>query len=72
MTLHEAIAILKRANFIVEYNSVDEDFSCGVTDCGVNQGIPYGGDGKGVVPMPLFSRKKKKKKKRKAISRRMF
>lgn len=34
---------------------VKEDFSMGVGGCtGLNQGIPHGGPGKGVLPKPLF------------------
>lgn len=47
--------------------SVNEDFACGVGDVGLNQGIPHGGDGKGVVPTPMGEPVKKPKKKKKNL-----
>lgn len=49
--------------------SVNEDFACGVGDVGLNQGIPHGGDGKGVVPTPMGEPVKKPKKKKKNLFR---
>ena len=38
---------------------MDEDFSMGVEGpTGLNQGIPHGGPGKGVIPAPLFGKGK--------------
>ena len=40
-------------------NHVNEDFSMGVEGpTGLNQGIPHGGPGKGVIPAPLFGKGK--------------
>lgn len=40
-------------------NHVNEDFSMGVEGpTGLNQGIPLGGPGKGVIPAPLFGKGK--------------
>lgn len=55
MKLEEAIEILKNSGF----NVMDEDFGIGVgAPCGLDQGIPHGGDGKGCCPqrMGLFQR----------------
>ena len=41
-------------------NHVNEDFSMGVEGpTGLNQGIPHGGPGKGVLPKPLYNPKAK-------------
>lgn len=45
--------------------TVNEDFACGVGDVGLNQGIPHGGDGKGVVPQVMGQPQEKPKKKKK-------
>ena len=40
-------------------NQMNEDFSMGVEGpTGLNQGIPHGGPGKGVIPAPLFGKGK--------------
>ena len=40
-------------------NQMNEDFSIGVEGpTGLNQGIPHGGPGKGVIPAPLFGKGK--------------
>lgn len=40
-------------------NRMNEDFSMGVEGpTGLNQGIPHGGPGKGVIPAPLFGKGK--------------
>lgn len=55
-------------------NRMNEDFSMGVEGpTGLNQGIPHGGPGKGVIPAPLFGKGKivtrddEKKKLKKAL-----
>ena len=51
MTLDEAIEILTQHDYTVELN---EDFGIGVgAPCGLDQGIPHGGDCKGCVPQPI-------------------
>lgn len=57
-----------------ESEKMDEDFSMGVEGpTGLNQGIPHGGPGKGVIPAPLFGKGKivtrddEKKKLKKAL-----
>lgn len=55
MTLNEAIELLEENGYTV----IEEDFSIGVgTPCGLDQGIPHGGDCKGVAPvrMGLYQR----------------
>lgn len=55
MTLDEAIELLEDNGFII----INEDFSIGVgAPCGCDQGIPHGGDCKGVAPvrMGLYQR----------------
>lgn len=43
-----------------QFNQVKEDFSMGVGGpTGLNQGIPHGGPGKGVLPKPLYDPKAK-------------
>lgn len=43
-----------------QFNQVKEDFSMGVEGpTGLNQGIPHGGPGKGVLPKPLYDPKAK-------------
>lgn len=43
-----------------QFNQVKEDFSMGVGGpTGLNQGIPHGGPGKGVLPKPLYDPKVK-------------
>lgn len=51
---------VNKANSISESKSdVNEDFSMGVEGpTGLNQGIPHGGPGKGVIPAPLFGKGK--------------
>lgn len=65
MTLNEALDILEVNGFLVESPNLDlnqelnEDFSIGVgAPCGCDQGIPHGGDCKGVAPvrMGLYQR----------------
>lgn len=54
------------ADHIIKGDIVNEcdSFSIGVGGpLGLNNGIPQGGDGKGVIAKPLFQPKKKKKKK---------
>lgn len=42
-----------------EQKETNEDFSMGVSGpTGLNQGIPHGGPGKGVIPAPLFGKGK--------------
>lgn len=44
---------------LIDQNGVNEDFSMGVEGpTGLNQGIPHGGPGKGVIPAPLFGKGK--------------
>lgn len=52
--------LLEIINFVVELDEpVNEDFSMGVEGpTGLNQGIPHGGPGKGVIPAPLFGKGK--------------
>lgn len=67
--------LLEIINFVGELGEpVNEDFSMGVEGpTGLNQGIPHGGPGKGVIPAPLFgkgktvSRDEDKKKLKKAL-----
>ena len=43
----------------VDGKKIDEDFSMGVGGpTGLNQGIPHGGPGKGVIPAPLYGKGK--------------
>lgn len=62
MTLNEAIDILEENGFVVLENDqqeLTEDFGIGVgAPCGLDQGIPHGGDCKGVAPvrMGLYQR----------------
>lgn len=59
---------LDNVTHYIEYvKRVNEDFACGVGDVGLNQGIPHGGDGKGVVPTPMGEPVKKPKKKKKNL-----
>lgn len=47
------------ASYIKSKSEVNEDFSMGVEGpTGLNQGIPHGGPGKGVIPAPLFGKGK--------------
>ena len=47
------------ASYIKSRSEVNEDFSMGVEGpTGLNQGIPHGGPGKGVIPAPLFGKGK--------------
>lgn len=62
------------ASYIKSKSEVNEDFSMGVEGpTGLNQGIPHGGPGKGVIPAPLFgkgkivTREDDKKKLKKAL-----
>lgn len=52
--------LLEIINFVAELDEpVNEDFSMGVEGpTGLNQGIPHGGPGKGVIPAPLFGKGK--------------
>jgi hypothetical protein len=52
--------LLEIINFVGELcEPVNEDFSMGVEgSTGLNQGIPNGGPGKGVIPAPLFGKGK--------------
>jgi len=52
--------LLEIINFVGELDEpVNEDFSMGVEGpTGLNQGIPHGGPGKGVIPAPLFGKGK--------------
>ena len=44
---------------LIDKNDINEDFSMGVEGpTGLNQGIPHGGPGKGVIPAPLFGKGK--------------
>ncbi len=44
---------------LIDKNGINEDFSMGVEGpTGLNQGIPHGGPGKGVIPAPLFGKGK--------------
>lgn len=66
------VMLRKGRNAYIEKNPdgpIDEDFACGVGDVGLNQGIPHGGDGKGVVPTPMGEPVKKPKKKKKNLFR---
>jgi hypothetical protein len=53
--------LLEIVNFVAELSEeVNEDFSMGVSGpTGLNQGIPHGGPGKGVLPKPLYNPKAK-------------
>lgn len=53
--------LLEIINFVGELGErMNEDFSMGVSGpTGLNQGIPHGGPGKGVLPKPLFDPKAK-------------
>ena len=58
----QGVAEDKAVYTVVEYvdsKNVNEDFSMGVSGpTGLNQGIPQGGPGKGVIPAPLFGKGK--------------